>query len=108
MAKEFDIEGLGFARMALTELAKNPKKSAGKDISIQRGIVESLYTEIRAARLAGHTWREIHAAVRENVKVAISCSLLTRLFGELDKKYEDETGVKALPREKPGRKKNKG
>lgn len=102
---EFDVPGLGKARMNLTALARNPRASLGASL-IKEQLVESLYAEIRAARLAGYSWKRIRAAVLESgVSVRFSAGFLRKSFSEIDKRYEKETGVKALPAETRGRKK---
>ena len=94
---EFDVPGLGRARMALTELARNPRASYGQK-QLKTQLIESLYTEIRAARMAGHSWKRIRAAVSESgVVVRFPVGFLQKSFAEIDKRYEKETGVKALP-----------
>lgn len=60
-------------------------------------LVKNLYTEIRAARLAGHSWEVIKNSIRGSVDVRISVKALAAFFAEIDKRYEAETGVKALP-----------
>ena len=54
---EFDVPGLGKARMALTELARNPHASRRQE-QMKTQLIESLYTEIRAARMAGYSWKK--------------------------------------------------
>jgi len=102
---EFDIPGLGKARMALTELARNPHASRGQE-QMKTQFIESLYTEIRAARMAGHSWKKIMESIwKSGVSVRFSASFFRKSFAEIDKRYEKETGVKALPAETRGRKK---
>lgn len=102
---EFDVTGLGRARMALTELARNPRASRGQE-QLKTQLIESLYTEIRAARMAGHSWEKIMESIRKSgVAVRFSLLFLRKSFAEIDKRYEKETGVKALPAETRGRKK---
>lgn len=93
---DFDMPGIGKARMGLTELARSPAKRDGP-CSVKRSVVKELYTEIRAARLAGHSWIVIQKQIVNNVKVSISPPTLAAYFAEIDKRYEAETGVKALP-----------
>ncbi|KEJ91113.1 hypothetical protein [Synergistes jonesii] len=94
---EFDVPGLGRARMALTELARNPRASYGQK-QLKTQLIESLYTEIRAARMAGHTWKKIMESIRKSgVVIRFSLVFLQKSFAEIDKRYEKETGVKALP-----------
>ena len=74
---DFDMPGIGRARMGLTELARSPARRGGC-AAVKYELVKNLYTEIRAARLA-------------------SVKALAAFFAEIDKRYEAETGVKALP-----------
>ncbi|OUO94719.1 hypothetical protein [Cloacibacillus sp. An23] len=93
---DFDMPGLGRARMGLTELARSPAKRGGCN-AVKYELVKELYSEIRAARLAGHSWLVIKNSIRSNVNVLISEKALAEFFAEIDKRYEAETGVKALP-----------
>lgn len=93
---DFDMPGIGRARMGLTELARSPSKRSGPN-SVKYSVVKELYTEIRAARLAGHSWNSVRKAIVRNMNVEISTSSLAKFFREIDKLYEAETGVKALP-----------
>lgn len=99
MPCEFDAPGLNQARRLLTSLAKAPKASyAGQNIKL--ALIKALYPEIRAARLAGYSWRSIHKTLREaNAQPHMSLNLMCDYFCAIDKQYEKETGVKALPRE---------
>lgn len=101
----FDCEGLGRARMALVEMARKPK--ANPKNSVTYDLVHELYVEIRDARLAGYGWKAIKEALGVT-KIGMSASTLARVFSEIDKKYESETGVPALnvnaaPAKKRGR-----
>ena len=49
---DFDMPGIGRARMGLTELARSPARRGGC-ATVKYELVRELYTEIRAARLAG-------------------------------------------------------
>ena len=105
---DFDMPGIGRARMGLTELARSPARRGGC-AKVKYELVRELYTEIRAARLAGHyteiraarlaghSWEVIKNSIRGNVDVRISVKALAAFFAEIDKRYEAETGVKALP-----------
>ena len=93
---DFDMPGIGRARMGLTELARSPARRGGCS-AVKRALVQELYTEIRAARLAWHSWEVIKNSIRGSVDVRISVKALAAFFAEIDKRYEAETGVKALP-----------
>ena len=96
---DFDMPGMGRARMGLTELARSPSsRSHGESVQrVKRELVKELYTEIRAARMTGHSWESIRKVIMSNVSVRISVDCLSSFFAEIDKRYEAETGVKALP-----------
>lgn len=96
---DFDMPGIGKARMGLTELARSPSsRSHGESVQrVKRELVKELYTEIRAARMTGHSWESIRKVIMSNVSVRISVDCLSSFFAEIDKRYEAETGVKALP-----------
>ncbi len=98
---DFDIPGLGRARQALTALAKSPRSTHGLT-AIKKSITKALYTEIRAARLAGYSWASINKAICDSgLQPRLSEKLLAELFREVDKEYERETGVKALLKDNP-------
>lgn len=90
----FEIEGINFARRALTTLANQPISNPKSDI--RRQLVKELYTEIRAVRIAGHSWRSIQEGITGHIKIAISGQTLKTLFAELDNAYAKETGVAAI------------
>lgn len=91
---DFDIPGIGQARMNLALLADTPVVGQSE---IKRELINELYVEIRAARIAGHSWRAVAEAINSAVKMKISKEMIVSYFRELDKKYEEETGVRALP-----------
>ncbi len=106
---DFDIPGLGYARQALVALAKTPRSTHGMT-AIKKNITKEPYTEIRAARLAGYSWVSINKAIRDSgLQPQFSEKLLAEFFREVDKEYERETDVKALPRDtqRGGRRKKK-
>lgn len=106
---DFDIPGLGRARQALTALAKTPRQTSGMN-TIKKMIVKELYTEIRAARLAGYSWVKIKKTMSEaGLQPHLSEKLIAKFFVDIDKQYERETSVKALPVDPPrgGRRKEK-
>lgn len=106
---DLDIPGLSSARAALTKLSKTRGEMLGWGRSeIRMGIVRELYTEIRAARIAGHSWMKIAEIFDSTLMTPISYNTLRRYFTELDREYERETGVAALPvREGPRKKKGR-
>ena len=103
---DFDMPGIGRARMGLTELARSPARRGGC-AAVKYELVKNLYTEIRAARLAGHSWEVIKNSIRGSVDVRISVKALAAFFTEIDKRYEAETGVKALPEKGAKRKRGR-
>lgn len=102
---DLDIPGLGRARMALTELSQKPNTKGGAS-GVKQAIIKELYTEIRAARIAGYSWKKITERINQNVQISVTPSVVRTVFCSLDKKLEVETGVKALPERKPKGKKN--
>ena len=83
---DFDIPGLGKARMALTQIAKEPTNGGGDEIKYD--LIHALYPEIRATRLAGHPWKKIRAAILANIQFRISERKLQIIFAAIDKEYE--------------------
>lgn len=99
---DFDLPGLGKARMKLTEMSRNPTNSSVASDMLKENLIKELYTEIRAARIAGHSWASIRMAILSDVNMRISRDCISETFAKLDKTYEEETGVKALPRNRNG------
>lgn len=94
---DLDIPGLGHARMALTALAKKPKQTSGMK-ALKMAIIRELYPEIRAARLAGHSWMSINNALKgSGMEPKVSTHYIGKAFRRIDKEQEKLTGVKALP-----------
>jgi len=89
------MPGIGRVRMALTKLANEPSVKGNEDI--KKALIKALYTEIRAARIAGHSWNKVREAILADVSIRLSEQALVRYFAEVDKEYEERTGVKALP-----------
>ena len=90
------LPGLLKIKSALATLAANPGNSAN---SGKRAYVEKLYAEIRAARVAGHSFPDIARAIGSADPEApkISWNYLATLFREIDLEWQRETGVPALP-----------
>lgn len=106
---EFDLPGIGKARMRLTELSRNPIKRGCTSDSVKHDLVEALYAEIREARIAGHSWKRIRAAIVQDLNLNVSPNYVSETFTRIDKMHEEKTGVKALSsNRKGGRKKGGG
>ena len=75
---DFDMPGIGRARMGLTELARSPARRGGC-AKVKYELVRELYTEIRAARLAGHSWEVIKNSIRGSVDVREASTFVFRL-----------------------------
>lgn len=94
------LPGLLKIRQALTTLAAKDGDSGRNG---KRVYVENLYTEIRAARVAGYSFPAIARAIGNADPEApkISGTYLATLFREFDLEWERETGVPALPVGRP-------
>lgn len=90
------LPGLLKIKQALTTLAAKDGTGASNG---KRVYVENLYAEIRAARVAGHSFPEIAKAVAAADPEAprISATYMAALFREFDLEWERKTGVPALP-----------
>lgn len=91
-----DLPGLLKIKQSLTKLAATDGSSANNG---KLKYVEKLYAEIRAARIAGHSFPNIAKAIAAADPEApkISGSYLSALFRKFDLEWERETGVPALP-----------
>lgn len=104
---DLDIPGLNSARALLTKMGKTRGNMQGWGRSeMIKGIVQELYPEIRAARIAGHSWKKISEALDSTILMPMSDYALRKYFAIVDREYEKETGIAALP-VKDGRRKNK-
>lgn len=90
----FECEGLGSARKALTALAASPVTN--RKSGLTQKIIAELYTEIRAARLAGHSWESMRKSIISSMKVSISASAIKKHFVALDYKYAAEHDVSPI------------
>ncbi|MDO4561428.1 MAG: hypothetical protein Q4C86_10815 [bacterium] len=99
---DFEIPGIGKARMKLTDLSRNPTGKSRVADDVKEKLIKELYVEIRAARMAGHTWKSIRAAIVSDINLKISEICVNRMFTQLDKEYKAETGVAALPNQSRG------
>lgn len=102
----YDIEGMGKTRQALAALAHKPR--ANNRTMIYQRALEELYTEIRAARIAGHSWKTIAETITQHSQIGVSAQAVCRVFRQLDNQHARESGVPALePIETRGRRAKK-
>ena len=95
------LPGLLKARGALTALAAKPSKSGTYARLGAHKYIRALYPEIRAARLAGHSYREIAKKLAEIPDIPkFTPSHLATVFKEVDAEWAKETGAPAIPVEK--------
>ncbi len=106
---DLDIPGLSSARAALTKLGKTRGNMLGWGrTEIRKEIVRELYTEIRAARITGHSWKKITESLDSTLSTPMSNFALRKYFTLVDREYEKETGIAALPvRNRPLKKKER-
>jgi len=90
-----ELEGAPACRVALAKLAKS--EPVGKPAGCARFLAREFYTDLRAARLAGHPWRRIAEEMSCALKKRILWQTLAFNFCVVDREYERETGVEALP-----------
>lgn len=94
---DFEIAGINSLKQALTLMGRQPKARFGRDNSINKMLMDEIYVEVRQARVAGHSWKELSTVILEKCRIKLHPNTVSRMFRELDLKYEKETGVKALP-----------
>ena len=90
---DFDMPGIGKARIGADGAGEVSGRRGGCS-KVKYELVRELYTEIRAARLAGHSWEVIKNSIRGSVDVRISVKSLAAFFAEIDKHYEAETALR--------------
>jgi hypothetical protein len=104
---EFDIPGLPQLRMELKTMAVS--RTQRRTSPVLEPLVKELYAEIRDCRIAGVSWKALSEVIKRHTKVTGSPPSLKKVFEQVDKEWERETGVAALdtqPRKKRGRPKN--
>jgi len=94
---DFEIEGINLLKQALTQMSRQPKARLGRDNSFNRLLMDEIYVEIRSARIAGYSYKDLSTVIQDRCKIKIHPNTVSSLFRELDLKYEKETGIKALP-----------
>lgn len=106
---DLDLPELSNVRAALTKMGKTRGNMQGPAASgLRMYIIRELYTEIRSARIAGHSWENIQVLFAETFSVPMSKHCLRNYFRKVDLEYEAETGIAALPVKIWGPKKKKG
>ena len=89
------LPGLLKARGALSSLAS--KNGTYARLGAHK-YIRALYPEIRAARLAGHSYREIAKKLAEIPEIPkFTASHLATVFKEVDAEWARETGEPAIP-----------
>lgn len=95
------LPGLLKARGALSSLATKPSKSSTSARLGAHKYIRELYPEIRSARLAGHSYREIVRKLAEIPEFPrFTPSHLATVFKEVDAEWAKETGEPAIPVER--------
>lgn len=95
------LPGLLKARGALSSLATKPSKNGTYARLGAHKYIRALYPEIRAARLAGHSYKEIVKRLWEIPEIPkFTASHLATVFKEVDAEWAKETGEPAIPVER--------
>ena len=93
--------GILKARGALSSLATKPSKSGTYARLGAHKYIRALYPEIRAARLAGHSYKEIVKRLWEIPEIPkFTASHLATVFKKVDAEWARETGEPAIPVER--------
>ena len=98
---EFDIPGLPSLRMELKTLSMSRVRR--RSSPVLEPLVRELYAEIRDCRIAGVSWKGLSEVIKRHTKVTSSSPTLKKVFDQVDKEWERETGISALdtqPRKK--------
>ena len=90
--------GILKARSALANMSMRPSKSSRYARTGSHKYIRELYPEIRAARLAGHSYKEIVKRLWEIPEIPkFTASHLATVFKEVDAEWSRETGEPAIP-----------
>ena len=93
--------GILKARSVLASLSTKPSKSSRYARTGSHKYIRELYPEIRAARLAGHSYKEIVKRLWEIPEIPkFTASHLATVFKEVDAEWARETGEPAIPVER--------
>lgn len=93
-----DLPGGLKARAVLTQMKLNPPRRNQSRNGMVRQYVEGLYAELRAVREKGWSWKAIIEALSKiDGFPALSKNAIPKVFAQVDRELEAETGVKALP-----------
>lgn len=105
---DFEISGLHSLKQQLTLMSRQPRAVRSHNPIAER-LIDEIYPELRQAKIAGYSWKDLSALISDKCKIKLSANTVSKLFRILDLRYEKETGVKALPVAKKygGRKKAK-
>ena len=91
-----ELEGAPACRVALAKLAKS-EPVGQKPAGCARFLAKEFYTELRAARIAGHTWKSIASEMGKALGRKVNPQTLNANFVAVDREHERATGVEALP-----------
>ena len=83
-------------KQALIQMARQPACLWCNDAIVEK-LIDEIYVEIRACRIAGCTWEELSTMINEKCTIRVNQEIVSSIFRKLDLKYAKETGVKALP-----------
>jgi hypothetical protein len=91
-----ELDGAPACRVALAKLAKS-EPVGNRPAGCARFLAKEFYTEIRAARIAGHGWKHIASEMGKALGRKVNPQTLNTNFAVVDREYERSTGVEALP-----------
>lgn len=93
---DFEISGLHSLKQQLTLMSRQPRAVRSHNPIAER-LIDEIYPELRQAKIAGYSWKDLSALISDKCKIKLSANTASKLFRILDLRYEKETGVKALP-----------
>ena len=93
---DFEIAGINSLKQQLTLMSRQPRAVRSSNPIAER-LIDEIYPELRQAKIAGYSWKDLSGLISEKCKIKLSANTVSKLFRILDLRYEKETNIKALP-----------
>ncbi len=93
---DFEIAGINSLKQQLTLMSRQPRAVRSSNPIAER-LIDEIYPELRQAKIAGYSWKDLSGLISEKCKIKLSANTVSKFFRILDLRYEKETGIQALP-----------